>query len=82
MQCLDDGSMKFLVGRQKNVREVLALCVSRNKKVIAVCEKGRSLDDDPGNAQVRSVVGLDFRSGASLGNSRMNEEMIFFFFRL
>lgn len=50
---IDDGSMKFLTGRQKNVREVLALSVSPNKRVIAVCERGRALDEDSGNAQAR-----------------------------
>lgn len=45
--------MKFLVSRQRNVREVLALCVSPNKRVIAVCEKGRTPEEDPGSAQVR-----------------------------
>lgn len=52
MHRVDDGSMKFLVSRQKNVREILALCVSPNKRVIAVCEKGRAPDEDPGSAQV------------------------------
>ncbi|CAM9422149.1 unnamed protein product, partial [Choristocarpus tenellus] len=49
---VDDGSMKFLQGRQKNVREILALSVSPNKRVIAVCEKGRQPGEDPGSAQV------------------------------
>lgn len=53
MHRVDDGSMKFLVSRQRNVREILALSVSPNKRVIAVCEKGRSPDEDPGSAQVR-----------------------------
>lgn len=52
MHRVDDGSMKFLVSRQRNVREVLALCVSPNKRVIAVCEKGRTPEEDPGSAQV------------------------------
>lgn len=52
MHRVDDGSMKFLVCRQKNVREILALCVSPNKRIIAVCERGRTPDEDPGSAQV------------------------------
>lgn len=52
MHRVDDGSVKFLVQRQKNVREILALCVSPNKRVIAVCERGRAPDEDPGSAQV------------------------------
>ncbi|CAB1097150.1 unnamed protein product [Ectocarpus sp. CCAP 1310/34] len=52
MHRVDDGSMKFLVSRQRNVREILALCVSPNKRVIAVCEKGRAPEEDPGSAQV------------------------------
>lgn len=49
---VDDGSMKFLVCRQRNVREILALCVSPNKRVVAVCERGRAPEEDPGSAQV------------------------------
>lgn len=62
MHRVDDGSMKFLVSRQRNVREVLALCVSPNKRVIAVCEKGRTPEEDPGSAQVRTgTLGPDTR---------------------
>lgn len=56
MHRVDDGSMKFLVSRQRNVREVLALCVSPNKRVIAVCEKGRTPEEDPGSAQVWTSI--------------------------
>lgn len=52
---IDDGSMKFLPCHQRNVHEILALCVSPNKKVIAVCEK--VLAPEEGHAQVvRSAV--------------------------
>lgn len=51
--------MKFLVQRQKNVREILALCVSPNKRVIAVCERGRAPDEDPSSAQVRILKTTD-----------------------
>lgn len=58
--------MKFLPCHHKNVDEILALCVSPNKKVIAMCEKVLAPEEE-GNAQVRSaavvvVVGLDQNS--------------------
>ncbi|CAM9819281.1 unnamed protein product [Pylaiella littoralis] len=52
MHRVDDGSMRFLVSRQRNVRAILALCVSPNKRIIAVCERGRTPEEDPGSAQV------------------------------
>lgn len=67
MHRVDDGGMKFLVSRQRNVRGILALCVSPNKRVIAVCEKGRTPEEDPGSAQVRhaNTVTLNFCSSTS-----------------
>jgi len=67
MHRVDDGSMKFLVSRQRNVREILALSVSPNKRIIAVCEKGRTPDEDPGSAQVRQGMGREpLESGRSV----------------
>ena len=36
---VEDGSMQFFSGRAKNVREVLAMTVSPNKRSVAVCER-------------------------------------------
>lgn len=66
MYRIDDGSMKFLPCHQRNVHEILALCVSPNKKVIAVCEKIITSEEaDLGNAQVRSICGGGGGGGSS-----------------
>ncbi|KAG5187053.1 WD40-repeat-containing domain protein, partial [Tribonema minus] len=48
MYRMDDGSMQFFTGRAKNVKEIVALAISPNKRAVAVCER----TDDAAAAQV------------------------------